>query len=529
MNNYYTLKHLTDTLNSHLIDHLFRFSISPHKDVWTAYIGDNHAPIRLTFSTHPTETALFLEDYKPPKKNNVTTFFSSLSDKKVTGIQLAENDRFITITFENNLSLYLQLFGNKPNIFLIQNQIILESFKNPDYFEGKSPPLPRPASHINKIVKEGLSPKKTITFINPKFPRHLIPSVIDHYQMDEKNSAEILEIMKPINTALHDHPEFRILTNGNLCLIPQNLLPLENLKIFDDVNNAIRHAYYNTSIERRFNAKLEKIKPAIDKQLRTLESLIEQLKQADKGLERSSRYEQYGHILMANAHIDHPGNSEKITLQDYYNDNQLIDIPIKPTLSLAENAQFYYDKSAKTIRNVEESKRRLSRAKKEIVKLKRLQESLDQIEKLYQIDDWINEHKSALKELGVLTKSESQKSTPYRKIQIDDYEIWIGKNAKSNDKLTTDAHKEDIWMHARGVSGSHLVIRMNNNLEMPPDKILFKAASFAAQNSKARGSDLVPVIITKRKYVTKPKGAPPGTVRVERERVELVRPKNLNE
>ena len=106
--------------------------------------------------------------------------------------------------------------------------------------------------------------------------------------------------------------------------------------------------------------------------------------------------------------------------------------------------------------------------------------------------------------------------------------IWIGKNAKSNDEVTTRAHKEDVWLHARGVGGSHVVIRMENNKNLPPKNIIKKAAAVAAWNSKARGSSLAPVIYTKRKYVSKPKGAPAGTVRVQREEVEMVEPHKLS-
>ena len=81
-------------------------------------------------------------------------------------------------------------------------------------------------------------------------------------------------------------------------------------------------------------------------------------------------------------------------------------------------------------------------------------------------------------------------------------------------------------MHARGVPGSHLVIRMKNNKNMPDAQLIEEAASFAAFHSKAKGSKLVPVIFTKRKYVRKPKGAAPGAVLVQKEEVVIVEPKN---
>lgn len=527
MNNYFVLYHLTIFLKQYCIDSTFQFSISPFKDVWTAYIGSDNQNFKLLLSTHPSETVLLLEDYKPAKKNNVTSFFDQLYGKKVVDITLSDHDRFIYIYMEDDFTLLLQLFGNKPNIYLIQNNIIIESFKNPDQNRGKSAPIPRQPTSDYKIKKEGLSAKKTILKIEPKFPRHLISNVIDYYKLEEKNFDEIATVIGRLTGAMTEHPEFRILENGNLCLIPESLLPLVSTTIFEDVNSAVKHLYFHTSKERRLHSKIQQVKPSLEKRIQALESLIEQLKDADKGVERAEKYEQYGHILMANAHVSTERDVESITLPNYYDNNKPVKIPIKPTLNIAENAQNYYDRSSKAIRNVEESKRRLKDSKSDLNKLIKLKESLDNVQKIYEFSDWHKDHIDELHELGVTNKSSKEYSSPYRKLRIDNYEVWVGKNAKSNDRLTSDAHKEDVWMHARGVSGSHLAIRMNNNKEMPPKHILLKAASLAAYHSKARGSDLVPVIITKRKYISKPKGSPPGSVRVDKEQVEMVHPLNL--
>tara|TARA_R100001143_G_scaffold63545_1_gene71632 strand:- start:45978 stop:47567 length:1590 start_codon:yes stop_codon:yes gene_type:complete len=527
MNNYFVLYHLTIFLKKYCLDSTYQFSISPFKDVWTAYVGSDDQKFKLLLSTHPSETALFLEGHKPAKKSNVTSFFDQISGKTILDMNISDHDRFIHIYLEDDFKLLLQLFGNKPNIYLIQKNKIIESFKNPDQNRGKNPPIPRQPTTVNKIMKEGLSAKKTILKFEPKFPRHLIPSVIEHFTLEEKNSTEISAIVGELSEAMIKNPEFRILEDGNLCLIPESLLPVRSKMNFEDVNSAVRHLYFNTSHERRLTSKIQQIKPSLEKRIQALESLIDQLKEADKGLERAEKYEQYGHILMANAHESTEPDSESITLPNYYDDNKPVHIPIKPKLNIAENAQNYYEKSAKAIRSVEESKRRLKDSKSDLSKLYTLQESFSKIEKIYEFSDWHKDHISELHDLGVINKSSKEYSSPYRKLRIDNYEVWVGKNAKSNDRLTSDAHKEDVWMHARGVSGSHLVIRMNNNKEMPPKNILLKAASVAAYHSKARGSDLAPVIITKRKYISKPKGSPPGSVRVEREQVEMVHPLNL--
>ena len=527
MNNYYVLIYLTKALKNKCEDKTFHLSLSPHKNVWEAYLGENKSQYRLIFSSNPSETALFLDDYRASKKSNVTTFFDELAGQTITEISLADNDRLITFRFENGLHLLFQIFGSRPNIFLIQDNLILKSFKAPEQYKGKKPPQPRKASSNKKDFKENLSPKQVITQTNPKFPRHLISHIIEHYKMDEKSVDEIGEITLRLTKSMETNAEFRVLFDGNLCLIPNKLLPIENKKVFDEINDAIRFVYYETSRERRLSAKVQSIKPKIDSSIRKAESAIGQLKQAEKGIERSEQYEQFGHILMAHAHQKMDRNADTITLPNLYDENKPVKIPVKPSRSIAENAQNYYEKSAKAIRNVEESKRRLSETNKDLKKLKTLKKSLDDIEKVYEFDDWLKENENLLNELGILSGANQQEKKPYRKLELNGYEIWLGKNAKSNDRLTTDAHKEDVWMHARGVSGSHLVIRMNNQKEMPPKNILLKAASLAAWNSKARGAGLVPVIITKRKYVTKPKGAPPGTVRVQKEDVEMVEPKKM--
>ncbi|MDZ7718899.1 MAG: NFACT RNA binding domain-containing protein [Balneolaceae bacterium] len=525
MNNFYALIYLTETLKNKCKGKTFQFSTSPHKDVWDCYLSENNSRFRLKFSTNPEETALFIDSYRPPKKANTTPFFEVLSGQSVQEISMAENDRFITITFDNEYSLMFQIFGNTPNIFLIRDNTIIESFKSPDDFEGQTPPEPRKASPT-KTPSEDDSAKRVITKLDPKFPRHLIPFIIDEYGLEKKTVPEIKEVVNTLIEAMLNRPEFRVLDNGNLCLIPEDLLPAENLEVFENINSAIRHAYYKASNERRLESRRQSIKPKIDRIINKYESTIEQLKHADKGLKRADKYERYGHILMAHAHEKNEFN-ESVTFPDLYNPDEKVQIQLKPKLSLAENAQYYYEKANKSRRNVEESKRRLGEIKIKLKKLKKLQQSLNEIDKIYEFRDWYKENEDALFKAGVLKAETQKKKPPYRILEIDGYTIWVGKNAKSNDQLTTDAHKEDVWMHARGVSGSHVVIRMDNHKEMPPKKTLLKAAAVAAWNSKARGSGLAPVIITKRKYVVKPKGAPAGTVRVNQEEVEMVKPQKI--
>jgi len=105
------------------------------------------------------------------------------------------------------------------------------------------------------------------------------------------------------------------------------------------------------------------------------------------------------------------------------------------------------------------------------------------------------------------------------------YKVYVGKDSKNNDLLTTRfAKQNDYWFHARGASGSHVIIKVENTKEAIPKNVLKKAAALAAYHSKAKTAGVVPVAFTFKKYVVKKKGDPVGTVHLLREDVLLVKP-----
>jgi len=103
-------------------------------------------------------------------------------------------------------------------------------------------------------------------------------------------------------------------------------------------------------------------------------------------------------------------------------------------------------------------------------------------------------------------------------------EIWVGRGASSNDALTFhESSPRDVWLHARDSAGAHVVLRWSRD-EPPPSRDLEEAAVLAAWHSKSRGSGLVPVDWTRRKYVRKARGGPPGQVLVQRAETVFVKP-----
>ncbi|MEM7297209.1 MAG: NFACT RNA binding domain-containing protein [Bacteroidota bacterium] len=107
---------------------------------------------------------------------------------------------------------------------------------------------------------------------------------------------------------------------------------------------------------------------------------------------------------------------------------------------------------------------------------------------------------------------------------MDGWLIWVGKNSKANDELTLKyAKKNDLWLHAKDVPGSHVVVKEKPGQNYP-EYIIEKAAGLAAANSKRKTDTLCPVIYTPKKFVRKMKGAPAGQVIVEKEEVVMVEP-----
>ncbi|MBC7790603.1 MAG: DUF814 domain-containing protein [Anaerolineae bacterium] len=123
-----------------------------------------------------------------------------------------------------------------------------------------------------------------------------------------------------------------------------------------------------------------------------------------------------------------------------------------------------------------------------------------------------------------------RKALPFRTYRSSGgLDIWVGRGAKSNDHLTfREAAPNDVWMHARGAAGAHVVLRWSNE-QRPPAADLEEAAQLAAWHSRARGSAVVPVDWTRRKYVRKPRGGAPGLVVVSRADTIMARPDGISE
>jgi predicted ribosome quality control (RQC) complex YloA/Tae2 family protein len=223
-------------------------------------------------------------------------------------------------------------------------------------------------------------------------------------------------------------------------------------------------------------------------------------------------------LLMANLTQIRPG-TDRITLPDFYTENHLIEIKLKKDLSPQKNAEIYYKKSKKQQSEIDRLQQTLASKEKDIVDTK------DHLAKLASITELKN-LRSFVHAIGLSTiKKDSVEILPFHTFEYNGFKILVGKNAQSNDTLIlTFGYKEDLWLHAKDVAGSHVLIKYQSGKKFPKD-VIERAAQLAAYHSKRKTDSLCPVIVTPRKFVRKRKGDPAGSVIVAREEVILVEPK----
>ena len=195
-----------------------------------------------------------------------------------------------------------------------------------------------------------------------------------------------------------------------------------------------------------------------------------------------------------------------------------VDIPLDPTQSPQKNAERYYRKSKNRVIEI-------GKLNDAILKHRAKLEAAEAT-----IQSLSNPDQSVVHSLIEQDEKQSpdpeKTSLPFWQFEYKGFTILAGKDAKNNDELTMKwAHKNDLWLHARDVPGSHVVIKHQANKPFPKDVIEY-AASIAAWNSKRKTETLAPVMVTPRKFVRKKKGAVAGSVIVDREEVILVEPKN---
>ena len=225
------------------------------------------------------------------------------------------------------------------------------------------------------------------------------------------------------------------------------------------------------------------------------------------------RLRQLGDIVTANIHKIKKGQT-LLQAEDFYDENMtLIDIPISPILSPQQNAAKFY-KDYTRMKNAEkELTRQLELGETELNYLKSVLDELSRAQTEQDLEDIRQELQSGgyLKADSGKKRMKQAKSKPMRFESTDGYPIYVGRNNQQNDELTfRSARKDDLWLHASKVHGSHVIIACAG--VTPPDNTITQAAQLAAYYAETTGGQNIAVDVTPVRQVKKPAGGKPGMV-----------------
>jgi len=430
----------------------------------------------------------FRDSFARARKNSVD-LFGELPGQSVLSVGVFTHERSFFIRFEKEFELVFKMHGARSNILLAQFDHVFKVFRN-----------------------------------NLPADLDLIPSTL-HNQM-EITDAAILKLLGKKNQHLFDDTSTfvpRLLSNSICVGLKEgqpflSLVPVENSKLvtYDALEASnkfadLHHRHFQLAKEKQqiIQTVTKKIKQAKNYLAKTGNKLDE--------INNQRSLEEVANILMANLHTI-SSNKKEVTLDDFYKDTPLT-IKLNPKLSPQKNAENYYRKSKNKKIEIQKLEENISSKQIEAERLLILLNDLASIDNLKEIRAFNATH------FGKATKKK-EAPLPYYKFEIDGFDVLVGKHAKSNDILTQKVAKpNDLWLHARDVPGSHVVIRQKSGSQFP-SPLIEKVAALAAWYSKRKTDSLCPVIVTPKKQVRKIKGAPPGQVVVEKEEVVMVVPSN---
>jgi len=253
----------------------------------------------------------------------------------------------------------------------------------------------------------------------------------------------------------------------------------------------------------------------------------EEISQANKDLE----CRKLGELILANApQIGAGMGSAK--LADYFDpQGREIEVPLDPRLSAPENAQRYFRRYARAKRVLESADRQMKVTQAELKYLEQVSMTIRQADKQGEL----GAIRAELMEQGYLqedAESAAKRKRPKAKGEVSllsfavhGYTVIAGRNNKENDLITMKmARPDDIWMHARGIPGAHVVLRTDQVEDEIPEETLLVTAGIAAYFSRGRTDSKVAVDYTRRKNVKKPKGARPGMVTYDHQKTIMASP-----
>ena len=464
---------------------------------------------------------------------------------RIVNISTLNLERIVTIELEgyNELNdklrkkLIIELMGKHSNIILLnESNKIIDSIRHLDISSGslrdilpaREYILPNNDTKLDfynaskedfiNIINDDITKSITNNYIG--FSNSFVSSILENLNIsnDDFSKNDIFTLYDTIRTILLNIETNNVkLINYNTndyVITSSNTEPLQVNFFLDDFYSQKEE---KDSINTYRNNLLKLVLTALKKISKKLDNINIKLKECDN----MDKYRIYGELITSNLYkLDFNQNAESVVLENYYDNNNNITIPLDKTISISYNAKKFFKKYHKLKNTLEIVSVQKQDTEKEIDYLESIVYELENANSISDLDEIYLE----ISENGIFKgkeKSNIKKNKVNKKKVHDEYEpiiytvdgftLYVGKNNKQNDYITTKLGKnEDYWFHTKDIRGSHCLLKCNG--KNVKEHTLVACCQIAAFHSKAKLSSNVPVDYCFAKFVKKPSGSKPGMV-----------------
>ena len=525
----------------------FIYTIYANGNKYNLYICINSSNCRINLTSTKKDNPL-----TPP--NFCMVLRKHLIGSKIKSIETRGLDRLVIFHLETynelndliNKKLIIELMGKHSNVILLnENDIIIDSAGHISSERNILPANPYSLPESSKINIYDLksedflkkfknSQSSFMKFVQNNFygfSKTFINYVLDILKIEIQNITDyniatfyeyIIRLSNNIDLLRIDCIDYSFNNKMDYVLISSE--NTSDLKVNTFIDNYYTYKEKSENFENYRNNVLKLILNILKKYEKRLSNINIKLKECND----MDKYKLYGELLTANLYrINNNINIESISLENYYDNNDLIEIKLDKRYSPSVNAKRFFKKYNKLKNTLEIVSKHKEDTKKELDYIESIIYSLNSANNLNDVDEIYLEIQENILNNQPVSKQKNKpenKSVPIA-LDIDGYNVFVGRNNKQNDYLTFKvANKEDLWFHTENIHGSHVILKLNKSKEITDD-IISRVASIAAYYSKGRNSSKVNVQYTEVKNIKKPKNAKPGFVVFNHYKTIMVEPK----
>lgn len=510
--NYYFLKRLVQQVETKLKGFTLQSAFSQEKDelVLAFYQGEKEFYLK-AIQTSTFSSLQFPKTFNRARQNSVD-LFQSLWQEQVVAVQMHRQERSFYIRFTNEQVLLFKLFGNRSNVILFEEDKAISLFHR-----KLSKDLELDYQHMDQgwhLVKEQLIQQPQSL---PKMLPTLGELPLLYLQQNGYATKQPEAQWQLVQDMLHQLNVSSFHLTYVQKVLRLSLVPIGEIQeTFSSPIEALNAFVPQYRAQEYFQKTYATTHKSLQRQLDVAQKIWWQIQEQLETWHHGTPYAQTADVIMANlTHITF--GSTQAELYDFYQDKTRI-IKLHATETPQKTAERLYKKAKNQQIELRLLQDRANRKEEEVARLTKQFQALEGTQSAQELRHFLKQH--------TIHQAPIAPDVPYFIFELNGFKILVGRNAKANDKLTLKhTHKDDLWLHAKDVPGSHVVIKLQPGKPFPM-RVIETAAQLAAFYSKRRNDSLCPVLYTPKKYVRKPKGAAPGSVFVEREKVILVKPEN---